>query len=287
MAENYADSIADQIQSLEIGQLLAVCEQFNVVVSPDKKENRGAIVRLLTKFVDEKLEEDAEDELGQLDGEIGKMLKAKLKGPTEEKERTAEVVPDPEQRGAGVGTVEKVEVRDEESHSKNGESSTGADGSDLIRQKVDLLRGLRAREFKVDGTVGRGAGCIDYQNLLFQIKKGKTNGYTPDEIRNGVIKAMKTGSSMHRYFQNTADITEKEFMEMLHSHYVIQVQNASTIFNKMVGSAQEPNEEAGEYTFRVLEMCKSIVKLSLKEDHQWDSTFVRKKLFACAVCWIH
>ena len=80
---------------------------------------------------------------------------------------------------------------------------------------------------------------------------------------------------MHRYFQNTDDITEEEFMEMLHSYYVIQVQNASTIFNKMVGSAQEPDEEAGDYAFRVLEMCKSIVKLSLKEDQQWDSTLVR------------
>ena len=278
MSEDFADSIADQIQSLEIGQLLAVCDQFNVVVPDDKKEKRGAVVRLLTKFVDEKVEADDEDALGQVDGELGKILKTKVK-PKETDQ--------PQQIGGGSASVptEKVdvkqvvvEVKEESSSStkvQQQQGTTGGSDVDLVRQKVDLLRGLRAREFKVDGAVGRGAGCIDYQNLLFQIKKGKTNGYTADEIRNGVIKAMKAGSSMHRYFQNTDDITEEEFMEMLHSYYVIQVQNASTIFNKMVGSAQEPDEEAGDYAFRVLEMCKSIVKLSLKEDQQWDSTLVR------------
>ena len=115
--------------------------------------------------------------------------------------------------------------------------------------------------------VGGGPGCIDYQNLLFQIKKGKSSRYTFDEIKNGVIKAIKTGSSMHKYFQNTDEISETDFMGMLHSYYVVQVQNASTIFNRMVSSAQEPDEEAGDYAFRVLEMCKSIVKLSLKEHH--------------------
>ena len=58
MSEDFADSVSDQIQSLEIGQLLAVCEQFNVVVSDDKKDKRGAVIRLLNKFVEEKLEAD-------------------------------------------------------------------------------------------------------------------------------------------------------------------------------------------------------------------------------------
>ena len=283
MAENFADSIADQIQSLEVEQLLAVCQQFNVVVPDDKKEKRGAVVRLLTKFVDEKLANDDEDALGQVDGEIGKMLKTKVKPKKDE------------ERPGGTSVVEKtdgdpvVEVKGEHERSKIGDQKTGGGRTDvdLARQKVELLRGMRAREFKIDGSVGRKAGCIDWQNLQFQVKKGKTAGYTSDEIRNGVIKAMKAGSSMHRYFQNVDDIQEDEFMEMLRNHYVIQVQNASSVFNEMVGSAQEPDEEAGEYAFRVLEMCKSVVKLSLKEDHQWDSTLVRKScLHALSVGFI-
>ena len=278
MADDFADSIMDQVHSLEIGQLLVLCGQYNVVVSEEKKDKRGAVVRLLTKFVDEKLEADEADELGKLDGDIGKLLKSKVKPDKGLNAENADVVAD-----------EKVLVKDAgATGSKDVDKGTnGVDNGDLVRQKVDLLRGMRAREFKIDGSVGRKAGCIDWQNLQFQVKKGKTAGYNFDEIRNGVIKAMKAGSSMHRYFQNADDIEEDEFMEMLRNHYVIQAQNASTVFNEMVGSAQESDEEAGEYAFRVLEMCKSVVKLSLKEDHQWDSTLVRKScLHALSVGFI-
>ena len=276
MSEDFADSVSDQIQSLEIGQLLAVCEQFNVVVSDDKKDKRGAVIRLLNKFVEEKLEADDEDALRQVDGELGKRLKSKAKSKENDQQLD----------GSSASAVEKddvkqvVDVKDGSSSSTKTQQHEGATGGsdvgDLVKQKVDLLRGLRSRDFKIDGAVGRGSGCIDYQNLLFQIKKGKSAGYNFEEIKHGVIKAIKTGSSMHKYFQNTDDIKETEFMGMLHSYYLLHVQNASTIFNKMVSSAQEPNEEAFDYAFRVLEMCKSIVKLSLKEDHQWDSTLVRK-----------
>ena len=54
MADDFADSIADQIRSLELSQLLAVCDQFNVDVPAEKKETRGAVVRLFNKVVNEK-----------------------------------------------------------------------------------------------------------------------------------------------------------------------------------------------------------------------------------------
>ena len=234
MSEDFADSVSDQIQSLELEQLLAVCEQFNVVVPDDKKDKRGAVIRLLNKFVEEKLEADDEEALRQVDGELGKILKTKVKGIEDHEKKLGGGNADDE-----VVEVKKVEVKEESSSSKSElGASGGSDDSDLVKEKVDLLRGLRSRVFKIDGAVGRGPGCIDYQNLLFQIKKGKSSKYTFDEIKNGIIKAIKTGSSMHKYFQNTDEISETDFMGMLHSYYVVQVQNTSTIFNRMVSSAQ-------------------------------------------------
>ena len=147
-----------------------MCQQFGVAVSGEKKDKRGAVVRLLTKFVDEKLEADDEDTLGQVDGEIGKLLKTKVNPKEKEQPGDASAVEE-----VVVDLVVKG-IKAESSSSKKDQQSAGGGSSDgdLVRQKVDLLRGLRAREFKVDGTVGRGSGCIDYQNLLFQIKKGKT-----------------------------------------------------------------------------------------------------------------
>ena len=135
MADNFADSIMDQVHSLGVDQLLMLCGQFKVVVPEDKKDKRGAVVRLLTKFVNEKLEADAEDELGQLDGEIGKLLKAKVKADKGLKGLSASVMEgdkDISKDAGGTG-------------SKNGEdgAKSSVDG-DLARQKVELLRGMRA-----------------------------------------------------------------------------------------------------------------------------------------------
>ena len=84
-----------------------------------------------------------------------------------------------------------------------------------MKQRMQLWRGLRNKEFKLDGHVGRTSGCMKWSDLEFQIKKGKTAGYTFDEIKNGVIKAMKSGSSIHTYFIDDVDddVEEEEFME--------------------------------------------------------------------------
>ena len=45
MADDFADSIADQVRSLELSQLLAVCDQFNVDVPAERDSwSCGAIV---------------------------------------------------------------------------------------------------------------------------------------------------------------------------------------------------------------------------------------------------
>ena len=255
-AEEFADSIADQVNSLGVEQLLELCTQFNVVVPDLKKDKRGAVMRLFTKFVDQQLEDDNDDVLGRMDGEIGKMLKSKMV----KKEA-------PDEKGG--------EVKKEETEDRGGETST----TKVSTTTDNLLRGVKFREFKVDGSVGRAAGCIDWQNLQFQIKKGKTAGHGPEEIMNGVIKAMKVGSSLHKYYQNNIDdMSWDDFFDMLESHYISKTQESSTIFTNMGTSSQEPEEEAGDFAFRMLEMSKMVIKLGEKEeDSTWDPNFVRKK----------
>ena len=103
-------------------------------------------------------------------------------------------------------------------------------------------------------------------DLEFQIKKGKTAGYTFDEIKNGVIKAMKSGSSIHTYFIDDVDedVEEDVFMELLRDYHIIQ--DATEIFNEMVDASQEPDEFPSDYAYRILGMCKSVIKLSRKEE---------------------
>ena len=189
MADDFADSIADQVRSLELSQLLAVCDQFNVDVPAEKKETRGAVVRLFNKLVNEKVEADAEDELRQIDGEIGKMLKIKLKTDDKVLEQKEAATSNSVVTDGVKSDGQKVPLDGKRVPLSVPGAAAAGGSSDLVQQKVELLRGLRGREFKIDGAVGRGAGCIDWQNLQFQIRKGKTAQYSSDEIKNGVIKA--------------------------------------------------------------------------------------------------
>jgi hypothetical protein len=270
MAEDFADSIAEQVDALEVEQLLDLCTQFAVTIPEPKKEKQGAVKRLLLKYVDEQLVADNDDVLRNIDGAIGKMLKAKSK----------KGVSSTNSDSSGKVKVKKEGSDGEEAVSENGEGST-----DSGKSATDFLRSVKLREFKIDGNVGRAAGCIDWQNLQFQIKKGKSTGHGPEEIMNGVIKAMKVGSSLHRYYQNNIDeMTWKEFFDMLESHYICKTQESSTIFTNMGTSAQEPDEEAGDFAFRLLEMAKMVIKLGEKEeDSSWDRNFVRKKCLPCSV----
>ena len=80
MAEEFADSIMDQMQSLTVPQLVDLCDKYSVTVPDDKKDKRGALLRLLTAFVtSQSSDTDGEAVLGRLDGDTGKMLKRQVK----------------------------------------------------------------------------------------------------------------------------------------------------------------------------------------------------------------
>ena len=273
MAEAFADSVMDQVHGLNVQQLVELCDKYKVIVPDEKKDRRGALVMLLTTFVATQQDAaDGEVVLGGLDADIGKMLKKPIKKEDDHsngsgEQKTAQV------SGVSGKTTDKGKT-DEQKSSKSADSD-----SDVMKQRMELWRGLRNKEFKLDGHVGRTAGCMKWSDLEFQIKKGKTSGYTFDEIKNGIIKAMKSGSSIHTYFINDVDddVEEEEFMEQLHDYHIIQ--DATEIFNEMVETSQEPDEFPSDYAYRVLGMCKSVIKLSRKEECQYPESFVRKKCF--------
>lgn len=280
MAEAYADSVMEQIHELSVQQLVELCDKYGVTVPDEKKERRGALVLLLTTFIagQQVSADGGEDVLEKLDGDIGKMLKkpkVKLEGDQSKSSdgKAADVA------GVTDKTTEKTADKTTEKTAEQKSSKTRDSDTEIMKQRMELLRGLRVKEFKVDGHVGRTAGCLQWRDLEFQIKKGQSAGHTFDEIRNGVIKAMKTGSSIHTYFIGKVDedVEEEEFLELLQDYHIIQ--DATEIFNEMAEASQEPDEFPSDYALRVLGMCKNVIKLSAKEDCEYPEPFVRKKCF--------
>ena len=294
MADQLVNSILEQIPSLEANELIELCDHFQVQVEQDKRGNVTVMKREFMKFLtsDEVLQADeGEEKYGEIDVEMAKLLKKRgKKGTPKVKDeddasgststKASKGKRDPKAKKKKKQVKEESESEEEDSKAQVSESSEQESDVEDETERLKFLRNLKLREFKIVGVVGGSEGCIDYRDLQFQIKNGKTQGYKMSEIRAGVIKAIKSGSSLKRYFEGAANLTDSEFIKMLRSHY--KVKDATTIFNKMVESYQEPLELETDFVLRMMDMRNDVINLSKEEDCQYEDTFVRKK-FAHAV----
>ena len=187
-----------------------------------------------------------------VDGHLGRMLKTK-RGTMETKMEPS----------GGGGTS-----------SKDGDSNLRE--SD-VKPKIELLKSSKLRDFKVMGQVGDKEGCMDYMSLSYQMQEAKGAGYSSKEIMSGVIKAIKAGSSLRRYFESKPDLTEDNFVKNLRSHY--NVEDSTTLFNRMANASQEPSETEVNFVLRMLDLRNNIITLSKEEKCPFEEILIRKKFF--------
>ena len=266
MADVYMDSILAQLSTLELDSLLEICDKFTITIPEEKKTMRAVVVALFMAFItkDEILKstDQGEDMLRLIDGEIGKKLKSVAKTGTKV-------------TNAGNGKSSNSITDEKDQNVKKEETEKDESNSPGEKDRLRFLRNINLKDFKINGTVGGGSGCIEYRDLSFQMTQGKTNGYTMQQIRLGVIRAMKPGSSLKKYFEGAMSLSDENFIQMLRSHY--KVQDATTLFNTMIGAAQEPMELETDFVLRMLDLRNGIITLSKEEDCQFDETLVRKK----------
>ena len=245
--------VMEQLPLLDTAQLEELCAHIKLdVASPKKGKKRPLMNLVLRHLTSEEVEisgDGGEAVLLAVDGYLGRMLKGKkMKTETETE-------------ASGTG-------------SKDGDSSV-IDAE--VKPKMELLKSLKLRDFKIIGQVGDKEGCMDYMSLSYQMQEAKAIGYSPKEIMSGVIKAIKTGSSLRRYFESKPDLTEDNFMKILRSHY--NVEDSTTLFNKMANAAQEPYETEVNFVLRMMDLRNNIITLSKEENCPFEETLVRKKFF--------
>ena len=109
------------------------------------------------------------------------------------------------------------------------------------------------------------------------MEEGKELGYTPREIRAGVIKAMKAGSEIRRYFERKVDRLDQEgFMEMLELWYTKK--ESSDLMDVMAESVQGPSETEKKYLMKMFELRDHIMEVTEKEEEPLGSAYVQKKM---------
>ena len=250
MAETVKKEVVQRLQLVNTSQLTEICDRLHLEIATNKKENQMALFNLVMRHITSEEMEDGPDGglavLQQMNEELAVMLELDKK-PIAEAE--------------GGKMVSSATI-----------AGTGASGSGETKTKIELHK---LRKFKISGIVCGGENALDYTSLRYQMRKGRTLGYSSKEIMSGVIKAMKAGSSVRRYFEGRAEWTEQNFLEILRSH--CNVKDSATLLDEMVNSRQEPTETEMNYVMRVMDLRNNIMSITKDEDCPLGEPLVRKR----------
>lgn len=132
------------------------------------------------------------------------------------------------------------------------------------------------REFKIGGTVGKGAkDSLSYATVLSRIKQGKQQGYSSSEVMAAVAKSIKS-IDLQDIVEN-GDLDEETFLEVLKVHYLEK--NANSVYNEMCAAKQKAGESEVTFLIRMCGLRKRVEKLSREEGRPMDDSLLRDSFF--------
>ena len=146
-----------------------------------------------------------------------------------------------------------------------------------------VTNGLR-RDFKIDGTVGKGSkDSLSYSSLFYQIKQGQDSGYLSSEIRLAVVKATKPGT-FRNYLEGLRHLSDAAFLEALQIQY--NEKKAFKMLNEMSrcyqndSQALETNENEVQFCMRMFGYCDQIRTISREEGQPIDEKLILDTLYS-------
>ena len=132
------------------------------------------------------------------------------------------------------------------------------------------------REFKIGGTVGKGAkDSLSYATVLSRIKQGKEQGYSSNEVMAAVAKSIKS-RDLQDIVEN-GDLDEETFLEVLKVHYLEK--SANSVYNELCLTKQRDDEDEVNYVLRMVGLRKRISKLSEEEGRPMDALLLKDSFF--------
>ena len=274
MTDSETDTVREEVlrmvSLLNVSQLAQSCVNLNIQVPPAKKDRRSALFNLVLRYLTSDEVEQEDDEGLDILRTFKRQVEDMLKGND---------VKDVSGTGSSAVKTEVVGssgVTVLESSTTDGTSGAGTSGAENVtKARIELHK---LREFKITGgVVGGGDNQLDYMCLSYQMKEGRAAGYSNKEVRSGVIRAMKAGSSLRRYFEGRLDLTDEQFTQILRSHY--NVKDSATLLTELSNSMQESSETEMSFVLRLMGLRNTIITVSGEEGCPLDVAMVRKRFF--------
>ena len=138
-----------------------------------------------------------------------------------------------------------------------------------------MLRIHKLREFKIKGNIGKPGqdGKLDYRNLAYQIKSGKEQGYTEQELVTAVITSIIPGNVLRSYLEGLPNVDLRFLTTILRSHY--KVKDATAVFNELSNAAQKENENEMSFCWRLMSLRDDVLLLSEEEEGDYSEDLVK------------
>ena len=137
----------------------------------------------------------------------------------------------------------------------------------------------KLREFKITGgTIGGDDSTqLGYSSLIYQMQEGINAGYKVPQVMAGVVKAMKAGCSMRKYFEGNPGISGVKFLKIIRSHY--GVKDSTSLLTELSNSVQGPSEKEMDFVLKLMSLRDNIIAVSREEGCPLNVEKVKDRFF--------
>ena len=116
------------------------------------------------------------------------------------------------------------------------------------------------KTFKMSGTVGDGSNSVSFNQLVREVETAKTKGHGSEEIIDGVLRAIKSGSELKSYLESREKLTVQNMMSILRVHY--KEKDSGELYKELSDVTQGNDESARSYLMRAMTLRDTILKVS-------------------------
>ena len=141
-----------------------------------------------------------------------------------------------------------------------------------VSTKVELAK---IRDFKISG--GTVPESIDYMNLCNQMLDGIEAGYSQREVRSAVLKAMKPGSTLKKFFEGpkARKMDDIQFRETLRTYY--KQEDSETLQDQMRKAVQAEGKDEMDFLLEMIDLRDKIELLAREEGCPLSKVTVDKR----------
>ena len=142
-----------------------------------------------------------------------------------------------------------------------------------------MFHRFKTRPFVITGgTIGGEKNSLSWSTLSFKIKQGFSEGYSENEVMVEVINAIDGKCPLKEYLEGSVEeLSWEEFQDTLKQCLDGDAKDSQALMDEMVGYKQGVNQDFMEYTVRMMDYRKKILKVSLEEECPLGEAVIQKR----------